>query len=159
MKTTLLKPTLISALFLFALLTISSAQTKVAETFASPDLLAATSSKNTPKKDLRAGNRNEFKNVEVYPMPETGLDLNSTLQEMIEYPESAIESGVEGVVEVLCAVEKDGSISSVMILEDIGSECADRVCKAVRQLKLKPAMENGYARKIMMIIPVRFELI
>jgi protein TonB len=97
--------------------------------------------------------------VEVYPMPETGLDLNSTLQEMIEYPESAIESGVEGVVEVLCAVEKDGSISSVMILEDIGSECADRVCKAVRQLKLKPAMENGYARKIMMIIPVRFELI
>jgi TonB family protein len=100
-----------------------------------------------------------FKNVVAYPMPENGIELNATLKESIAYPQYAIEEGIEGVVKVLCTVEKDGSVSSVLILNDIGGKCAEEVCRVIRSVKFKPAMQNGYARRCNLIIPVVFELI
>jgi len=99
-----------------------------------------------------------FRDIEVYPMPENGLDLNTTLQQMIQYPQEAIEESLEGVVKILCMVETDGSVSSVVILEDIGANCADQVCKAIRNVKLLPAMQNGEPRRCVLLVPVRFEL-
>lgn len=166
MKTTILKSICVSALYLFSAVAFSFAQTGNADDYAttdltvdSYDLTAAAFLKPAPENAPDNVNLNELKNVEVYPAPENGLDFNSSLKELIEYPKCAIDEGVEGVVKVMCTVETDGSISNVMILEDIGSKCADQACEAVRKLKLKPAMQNGYARKMVIIIPVRFDLI
>jgi TonB family protein len=100
-----------------------------------------------------------FRNVESFPAPESGLELGETLQELITYPECAIEAGLEGTVKVLVTVEKDGSVSNLLIVSDIGGKCAEEVCKVIRSVKFKPAMQNGYARRCNMLIPVVFELI
>jgi TonB family protein len=165
MKTTILKSICVSAFYLFALFGVSTAQSGKADSSfpqvsgQSNDLIAATYSNAALKNAPDNVNLTEVKNVETYPAPENGMDFNTSLKDLIEYPDYAVENGVEGVVKVMCTVETNGSISNVMILEDIGSECADQVCKAVRKLKLKPAMQNGFARKMVIIIPVRFDLI
>lgn len=164
MKTTILKSLCVSALYLFSVIGISYAQTSNADNNPevnglSSDLMAATYLKPVPGAITHNATLTELKNVEIYPAPENGLDLSTSLQNLIEYPKCAVEKGVEGVVKVMCTVETDGHISNVMILEDIGSECADQVCKAVRNLNLKPAMQNGFARKMVIVIPVRFDLI
>ncbi|MBN1142880.1 MAG: energy transducer TonB [Bacteroidales bacterium] len=165
MKTTILKSICVSALYLVSAFGVSFAQSGKTEntlpevTGLSTDLVAATYSNVAFKNAPDNVNLAEVKNVEVYPAPENGMDFNTSLKELIEYPKCAVDEGVEGVVKVMCTIETDGSISNVMVLEDIGSECAEQVCKAVRNLKLKPAMQNGFARKMVVIIPVRFDLI
>ena len=165
MKTIILKTICLSTLYLSCVFGISFAQTGKADnslpevTSLSTDEMADVYLKPTPGFVAHNENLTELKNVEIYPAPENGLDLSTSLQNLIVYPKCAIEKGVEGVVKVMCTVENNGSISNLMILEDIGSECADQVCKAVRNLKLKPAMQNGFARKMVIVIPVRFNLI
>ncbi|MFO7370230.1 MAG: energy transducer TonB [Bacteroidales bacterium] len=165
MKTIILKSICVSAFYLFTVFGVSFAQSGNADssfpegTGQSSDLVAATYSNAALKNAPDNANLSELKNVEVYPAPENGMDFNASLKELLEYPKCAIDEGVEGVVKVMCTIETDGSISNVMVLEDIGSKCADQACEAVRKLKLKPAMQNGFARKMVIIIPVRFNLI
>lgn len=181
MKTVLLKSTIILVVLLSSAITVSIAQTNQKKTSVkalnaeSAKLLAdipaadlmnqagkssmEDKSRNPRRKDFRIVNNKDFKNVETFPTPQDGLKLDASLKNLIEYPTSAVASGVEGVVKVMCTVDKTGNISSVIILEDIGADCAERVCSAVRKLELKPAMQNGYPRPFVMIIPVRFELI
>ncbi len=97
-------------------------------------------------------------NVQSIPMPENGSTLDILLSGLIEYPEAAINQGIEGVVKVLCTVEIDGRVSSVMILNDIGGNCAEEVCRVIKSIRFKPAMQNGYARKCNLVVPVIFDL-
>ncbi|MBN2812945.1 MAG: energy transducer TonB [Bacteroidales bacterium] len=136
MKTLLLKLSALSTVLLVLSLSFAAAQANV---------------EKDPKADV-------LKNYDVYPMAENGLDLTSTLSELITYPQDAVENGLEGVVKVMCMVEKDGSVSSVVIVEDIGCNCADQVCKALRSVKLKPATHNGEPRRCPMLVQVRFDL-
>ncbi len=165
MKTTILKSICVSAFYLFTVLGFSFAQSGNADssfpdaTGQSSDLVADNYLNAALKNAPDNVNLSELKNVEVFPAPENGMDFNASLKELIEYPKCAIDEGVEGVVKVMCTIETDGSITNVMVLEDIGSKCADQACEAVRKLKLKPAMQNGFARKMVVIIPVRFNLI
>lgn len=110
------------------------------------------------EKNKAARDRNTFKNVESYPVPENGVELGSVVHGLITYPQEAIDQGIEGLVKVLCMVAKDGSVSSVVVLQDIGGNCAEEVCKAVKTIKFKPAMQNGYARRCNLVIPVNFDL-
>jgi TonB family protein len=126
--------------------------------FVASDVYVDASSRHAKKGLLRDKDKGEFKNVETYPVPENGVELGSVLRGLIEYPQCAIDQGIEGVVKVLCTVEKDGSVSSVVILNDIGANCAEEVCKIVRDVKFKPAMQNGYPRRCTLIIPVVFDL-
>jgi TonB family protein len=102
--------------------------------------------------------KSTFKNVETYPVPENGVELGTAVNGLITYPKSAIDQGIEGVVRVLCMVAKDGSVSSVVVLQDIGGNCAEEVCKAVKTIRFKPAMQNGYPRRCNLVIPVVFDL-
>jgi TonB family protein len=111
-----------------------------------------------PVKKLSFRDRNTFKNVETFPVPENGVELGSVVQGLITYPQTAIDQGIEGVVRVLCMIAKDGSVSSVVVLNDIGGNCAEEVCKAVKTIKFKPAMQNGYPRRCNLVIPVFFDL-
>jgi TonB family protein len=126
--------------------------------FVASDILVMNESKHAKKELLRDKDKNEFKNVETFPIPENGVELNEVVQGLIDYPQSAIDQGIEGVVKVLCMVAKDGSVSSVVVLEDIGGNCAEAVCRAVKGIKFKPAMQNGYPRRCNLVIPVVFDL-
>ncbi len=124
--------------------------------FVASDLLVVSNVK--PAKESTAYGKNTFKNVETYPVPENGVELGTVVNGLITYPKSAIDQGIEGVVRVLCMVAKDGTVSSVVVLNDIGGNCAEEVCKAVKTIKFKPAMQNGYPRRCNLVIPVVFDL-
>lgn len=126
--------------------------------FVASDILIMNESKADRKNMSRDKDKNEFKNVESYPVPENGVELTDVVQDLIDYPQSAIDQGIEGVVKVLCMVAKDGSVSSVVVLKDIGGNCAEAVCRAVKGIKFTPAMQNGYPRRCNLVIPVVFDL-
>lgn len=95
----------------------------------------------------------------VYPEGDMGLlkDVNSQLQ----YPESEIDSKVEGKVFVGFFVEVDGSITDVHVEKGIVDHPAfgDAAIAAVKSLKkFEPAVSNGKPVRMMMTLPVMFKL-
>ena len=57
------------------------------------------------------------------------------LEKNLMYPEAAIKYNTEGVIRVQIVIEKDGSISHVIALNDLGYELAE---EAVRVIKSGP---------------------
>lgn len=95
----------------------------------------------------------------VYPGGDMGLlkDVNSQLQ----YPESEIDSKVEGKVFVGFFVEVDGSITDVHVEKGIVDHPSfgDAAIAAVKSLKkFEPAVSNGKPVRMMMTLPVMFKL-
>ena len=62
-------------------------------------------------------------------------ELFKFLQKNIEYPSLAKENNISGVVPLTFVVNKDGSVSDVSILRDIGGGCGK---EAVRVVKAMP---------------------
>lgn len=106
-------------------------------------------------------NENEiFTIVEEKPkFPGGDVELMKYLQKNIRYPDFAKENDIKGTCVVEFVVEKDGSITDVKILKDIGGECG---AEAVRVAKGMPKWEPGKQRtkpvRVKYKMPVRFQL-
>jgi len=94
----------------------------------------------------------------TFMKPTDGIDWRSDLELSVKYPNEALRQGLEGEVIVLCTVDKNGKVSDVKILKDIGGGAGMEVAEAVRAMKFNPAQQNGYATEYTMAIPVLFEL-
>ena len=77
----------------------------------------------------------------------------------IQYPDTAKQYHMEGVVYASFIVEKNGGLSGFKIIRGIGWGCDE---EAIRVLKLmpnwEPATRKGKPVRVQMNIPVRFEL-
>ncbi len=87
----------------------------------------------------------------------------SALQEFIKnnlhYPQQAKEAKVEGLVFVSFVVEKDGSLSNVSIIKDIGYDCGQEVVRMIKSMpKWNPAKENGNVVRQQFNLPISFTL-
>lgn len=79
--------------------------------------------------------------VEIPPQFPGGEDsLYSFIYSNLRYPQEAIDNGIEGRVYITFVVEKDGSITGIKILRDIGYGCGE---EAVRVLKMMPKWIPG----------------
>ena len=77
----------------------------------------------------------------------------------IEYPEQAQKANVDGKVFARFCVEKDGSVSNIRILRDIGYGCGDAVVKMLKSMpRWKPARVDGKNVKVSFNLPVSFIL-
>ena len=77
----------------------------------------------------------------------------------IEYPEQAQKANIEGKVFVRFSVEKDGSVSNIRILRDIGYGCGDAVVKMLKSMpRWKPAKVDGKNVREEFSLPVNFIL-
>jgi TonB family protein len=81
----------------------------------------------------------------------------------IRYPEAARQKNVEGVVVAQFVVEKDGKMSNLNILKDIGDGCgteAMRVLQALAEagLSWQPALIGGKPVRMKTVLPLRFRL-
>ena len=66
------------------------------------------------------------------------------LERSLNYPETAQESGTQGVVRVQFIVDKEGNISEVSALNDPGDGLADEAVRIIKKgPKWKPAEQNG----------------
>ena len=101
-----------------------------------------------------------FTVVETQPQFPGGDDsLYSFIYSNLRYPQEAIDNGIEGNVYITFVIEKDGSITNIKILRDIGYGCG---AEAVRVLKMMPKWIPGKQRgkpvKVQFNIPIKFEL-
>jgi periplasmic protein TonB len=86
-------------------------------------------------------------------------NLVSFFNDFIIYPEKARKKRIEGQVIAQFVVEKDGSVSNIKIIHDIGEGCGDEVIRAIQHLpKLIPASQNGLPVRVLYKAPFHFKL-
>ena len=77
----------------------------------------------------------------------------------IVYPEAAKKEKIEGQVYVSFIVEKDGQLTGVKFLRDIGGGCGEEVLRVIRTMpKWKPGTQDGKPVRVQFNLPVAFEL-
>jgi TonB family protein len=78
----------------------------------------------------------------------------------LEYPEEAMEQGVQGTVFVSFVVEIDGSITNAKIIRGLSSEIDEEVLRLVNNMpKWAPGRIKGQKVRTIFRMPVRFALI
>lgn len=91
------------------------------------------------------------------------IQLLSLLSGNIRYPQEAREKDLQGTVVVSFVVERDGKMSNLALLKDIGGGCgpeAIRVFKALDEagLHFQPGVQGDKVVRSRMNIPLRFKL-
>lgn len=87
------------------------------------------------------------------------IELIKFLNKNIEYPALAKENNIQGSVALTFVVNKDGSVSDVQIIKDIGGGCGKEAVRVVKAMpKWSPGEANGHAVKVRFTLPVRFRL-
>ena len=78
----------------------------------------------------------------------------------MRYPEKARDTGVEGKVYITFIVEKDGTITTIEIKQDIGAGCGQEAARVVRMMpKWLPGRTEGKDVRVLMTLPIEFKLI
>lgn len=86
-------------------------------------------------------------------------DLLKFLAENIKYPALARENNIQGNVALSFVIGKDGSVTDVAILKDIGGGCGKEAVRVVQAMpKWFPGEANGHTVKVRYTLPVRFKL-
>ncbi|MBC7778092.1 MAG: energy transducer TonB [Phycisphaerae bacterium] len=76
----------------------------------------------------------------------------------IKYPALARENGIQGTVALTFIVGKDGSVTDVKIIKDIGGGCGKESVRVVEAMpKWTPGQANGQPVKVRYTMPIRFK--
>lgn len=101
-----------------------------------------------------------FQSVEIDPKPPGGMRaFMQYIGKHYDYPQSAIDAGVNGVVQVSFVVERDGSLTDMKIVRDLGygtGEAAIRVLQS--SSKWLPGIQNGRPVRVAYTLPIRLNL-
>lgn len=85
--------------------------------------------------------------------------LNSWLGKNLNYPALAQENNIQGKVIVQFVVEKDGSISNIVIARGVDKELDKEAVRVVKKMpKWQPGKNNGVAVRSKFTLPVVFKL-
>lgn len=106
--------------------------------------------------------------IEEYPIyiPEVDPEfpggdkaLYEWLNENLEYPESAIDMGLQGMVYVQFVVEKDGTIEDVKVVKGISEDLDKEARRAIKKMpNWIPGEQGGKKVGVYFTIPIRFDL-
>ncbi|MCC6413586.1 MAG: TonB family protein [Saprospiraceae bacterium] len=84
---------------------------------------------------------------------------NQFVVKNMKYPEEARKNGTEGTVVISFVVEKDGSLSEIKLLRDIGDGCGQEAIRMVSMMpKWVPGKNKGQPVKQKMFLPVKFKM-
>lgn|GEM_PF-2168986 len=85
------------------------------------------------------------------------VSLRNFIDSNLVYPQEAKEKGIQGKVILYFVVNKDGSISHINILHDIGGSCASEAVRLIKSMpKWIPAREAEYGQAY--ILPIDFTI-
>ncbi len=104
--------------------------------------------------------------VEIYGMveempcfPGGEAKLMKYIQTSINYPQEAIDKGIEGRVFVGFVIDIDGSVVDVKVMRGIGGGCDEEAVRVVKSMpKWRPGKIRGEAQRVSYMIPVTFKL-
>ncbi|MEZ4919192.1 MAG: TonB family protein [Saprospiraceae bacterium] len=113
-----------------------------------------------PQKQVVEEKTYELFDIQKQPaFPGGEAALMEYLANEIKYPPMARENNIQGVVPISFVVNKDGSISDVQVLRDIGGGCGKESLRVVSNMpKWSPGEANGHKVKVRYTLPVRFVL-
>jgi len=79
------------------------------------------------------------------------------IYENLKYTDEAVKNKVEGKVYAQFIVEKDGAISNINVVRDIGYGCGDQVKKLLSVMpKWIPGKQRGVPVRVLFTLPVKF---
>lgn len=100
--------------------------------------------------------------VVVESMPEFpgGYEaLMKYLQQNLKYPALAKEMGIKGRVFLSFVVERDGSVTDIIVLRGIGGGCDEEAIKVVERMpKWKPGTQRNQPVRVQFNLPIKFTL-
>jgi len=96
-----------------------------------------------------------YKTVEVMPEPYGGMEA---LYKKIGYPYKAKEEEIEGTVEALVFIDRDGEVLDVQIIKGIGYGCDEAVKTALLYHRFKPGLIKGQKVKVEIEMSFEFKL-
>lgn len=136
-----MKPLLISALLLFSLQLTAQTDT-AADSLATDDRVYEMFDVQTPPK-----------------FPDGEKELLRYLSQNIQYPEKARKKSTAGTVILTFVVNKDGSISDVNTVKDIGNGCGEEAARVVTAMpNWTPGELHGNVVRVRFTLPIRFTL-
>jgi hypothetical protein len=102
-----------------------------------------------------------FITVEKVPEFKGGIvEFYRFLSKNIQYPDAMLKKNVQGKVFISITIEKDGSLSDIKPVKDIGFGAAE---EAIRVLKLSPNWEPGYQNgqkvRVRYTLPINFAIV
>ncbi|KOY85374.1 hypothetical protein AD998_03700 [bacterium 336/3] len=146
--------------------TAVSTETKEGE--ASPEKPEEVIKVEKPGENKEAGTGEDenktFQEFEVAQNAEYEGGINAfrkELQKKISYPSLAKRKETQGNVVVQFTIDRDGSLTDIKVLRDIGDGCGDEAVKALKQMSTRwaPAKNaQGKPVKVRKSIPVSFKL-
>jgi protein TonB len=81
------------------------------------------------------------------------------LSENIQYPALARENNIQGTVVLTFVVGKNGNVTDVQIVKDVGGGTGKEAVRVVKAMpKWNPGEANGHPVKVRFTLPVRFKL-
>jgi len=101
-----------------------------------------------------------FQSVEVQPQPPGGMKaFMEWVGKNYDYPQAAIEAGVNGQVQVSFVVERDGSLTDIKVVRDLKYGTGDAAVKLLqRAAKWQPGVQNGRPVRVAYTLPIRLNL-
>lgn len=85
--------------------------------------------------------------------------LIAFIREHVQYPEEAKKANITGTVVVTFIIEKDGSLSNMKILRDIGGGCGTEAVRVLRQMpKWKPGKIRKSGQADLKVVRCQFSL-
>lgn len=85
--------------------------------------------------------------------------LLSYIAKNLKYPRAAQRIGVEGRVTMQFVIDIDGSITKVKLIQGIGAGCDEEAIRVLRSLpKFSPGKQRGQPVKVLMQVPINFQL-
>ena len=101
-----------------------------------------------------------FLYLRKHRFPDPYVDIVSKLIERnLVDPQLAKDNKIEGKVYVTFVVEKDGSISGVKVLRDIGYGCGAEAIRVVMKMpKWNPGKHRGKPVRVQYNLPIVFKL-
>ncbi len=101
-----------------------------------------------------------FQSVEIDPQPPGGMAaFMKWVGDNYDYPQAAIEAGVNGQVQVSFVVERDGSLTDLKIVRDLKYGTGDAALKLLQKAKKwSPGIQNGRPVRVAYTLPIRLNL-
>ena len=101
-----------------------------------------------------------FQSVEIDPEPPGGMaEFMRWIGSNYDYPQAAIEAGVNGQVQVSFVVERDGSLTDIKIVRDLKYGTGEAAVKLLqRAAKWSPGVQNGRPVRVAYTLPIRLNL-
>jgi protein TonB len=98
--------------------------------------------------------------IQVPPsFPGGEKELLNYLSQNIQYPADASEKKISGIVALTFVVNKDGSISDVQIVQEIGGGCGEEAKRVVESMpNWIPGKLRGEPVRVRFTLPIRFKM-